>query len=41
MSGLRETRELLLLAYQDNDLDEEEFCLMYDVNRSENLDYPY
>ena len=41
MYGLRETRELLLLAYQGDYIDDEEFCLLYDINQSQNLDYPY
>ena len=41
MSGLREARELLLIAHQDDDIDDEEFCLLYNINRSQNLDYPY
>ena len=41
MHGLRETREFLLTAYQDGDIDDIEFCLLYDMNRSKNIDYPY
>ena len=41
MSGLRETRELLLLAYQGDYINDEEFCLLYDINQSQNLDCPY
>ena len=41
MTGLRETRELLLLAQLEDDLDDEEFCLLYDLNTSKNFDFPY
>ena len=39
MAGLRETRELLLLAQLEGDLDDEEFCLLYDLNTSKKLRY--
>ena len=41
MFGLRETREFLLMAYQDGDIDDSEFCMLYDMNQSQNLDFPY
>ena len=31
---LSDVRNLLLLAYVDDIIDEEEFCLLYDLNRS-------
>ena len=34
-------REALLLSYDQNLIDEEEFCLLFDLNTSSNLDYPY
>ena len=39
MSSLREIRELLLDWYMNGVLSVEEFVLLYDENRSKNLDY--
>jgi len=39
--ALREVRELLLLSYQEKILDETDFLLLYDINRSRNPDFPY
>ena len=39
MSSLREIRELLLDWYMNGVLSDEEFVLLYDENRSKNLDY--
>ena len=41
MPGLKEVREALLLAYSNNYLDDEEFLLLYDMNKSQNPDFPY
>ena len=37
---LRDVRNLLLLAYDDDDIDDDEFCLLYDLNKSRD-DYDY
>ena len=41
MASFRQTREVLLLAHSEDLLNTEEFCLLYDINKSKNLDYPY
>ena len=41
MATLREAREALLFAYQDGSIDDTEFALLYDLNSSENLEFPY
>ena len=41
MSSLRETRELLVDFYMNGVLSDEEFVVLYDENRSKNLDLPY
>ena len=41
MAFFRDAREALLLSYDENLIDTEEFCLLYDLNTSQNLDYPY
>ena len=41
MAGFREAREALLYAFSDNVIDEEEFLLLYDLNRSKNRDFEY
>ena len=41
MATFREAREALLLAYQDGSIDDTEFALLYDLNSSENLEFPY
>ena len=40
MPYLREVRSLLFCAWDDGDLDDDEFMLLYDINKSRN-DYPY
>ena len=40
MAGLREARNSLLSAVNENIIDDEEFLLLYDVNKSRD-DYPY
>ena len=39
--ALREVRELLLLSYDEKMIDETEFLLLYNINRSRNPDFPY
>ena len=39
--SLKTAREQLLLAFDDDDISDEELLLLYDVNRSSNLDLPY
>ena len=41
MASLRQTRETLLLSHAIEVIDEEEFLLLYDVNKSKNPSYPY
>ena len=41
MPGLREEREALLMAHFENAIDDEEFLLLYDINKSKNPDFPY
>ena len=41
MATFREAREALLFAYQDGSIDDTEFALLYDLNSSENLEFPY
>ena len=41
MVTFREAREALLFAYQDGSIDDTEFALLYDLNSSENLEFPY
>ena len=41
MPGFREVQEALLLAYDDNLLDGDDFILLYNLNRSKNPDFPY
>ena len=41
MSSLREVREILVDCYMDGVISDEEFVLLYDENRSKNLDLPY
>lgn len=41
MASFRDTREALLLAYDQGLINDEEFVLLYDINTSKNLDYPY
>ena len=41
MCTFRETREALYFAHDQGIVDDEEFLLLYDVNKSKNLDMPY
>jgi len=41
MVNLRQNREALLFAHDGGDINDEEFILLYDLNRSTNLDLPY
>ena len=41
MSSLREIRDMLLFAHNDNFINDEEFLLLYDLNKSSNLELPY
>ena len=34
-------REFLLTSFDDGDISEDEFLLLYDINRSKNPDFPY
>ena len=39
--SLRDAREHLLVAFDDAEISEEEFVLLYDYNKSSNLDLRY
>ena len=41
MASFRETREALLLAYDEDLINDEEFLLLYNLNTSKKFDYPY
>ena len=41
MPSLREIRDMLLFAHSDNLISEEECLLLYDLNKSSNLELPY
>ena len=41
MAAFRKVRELLLTSFDDGDISEDEFLLLYDVNRSKNPDFAY
>ena len=41
MATSREEREALLFAYQDGSIDDTKFALLYDLNCSDNLEFPY
>lgn len=41
MASFREIRNLLLESFDDGDLSEDEFLLLYDANTSKNPDFPY
>lgn len=41
MSNLHRLRETLLAAYCTDVIDEEEFVLLYDVNKPQNVDFRY
>ena len=41
MPSLREIRDILLFAHSDNLINDEEFLLLYDLNKSSNVELPY
>ena len=41
MASFRDIRNLLVEGFYDGDISEDEFLLLYDVNTSKNLDFPY
>ena len=41
MASFRETKETLLLAYDEDLINDEEFVLLYNLNTSKNFDYHY
>ena len=41
MATFREAREASLFANQDGSTDDREFALLYELNSSENLEFPY
>ena len=41
MPKLKDVREHILFAYDDNLINDEEFVLLYDANKSRNPDFPY
>jgi len=41
MSNLRETRNCIAYAYRKGFINDREFVLLYDANRSKNPDFPY
>ena len=41
MPSLREIRDILLFAHSDNLINDEEFWLLYDINKSSNVELPY
>ena len=41
MPSLKEAKQQLLLNNVDRDIDDEEFLLLSDINKSDNLDLPY
>lgn len=41
MASFREARLMLLDSYDDGLIDEEEFVMLYDLNTSKNLVFPY
>ena len=41
MSSLKEARQQLLLNNFHGDIDDEEFLLLFDINKLDNLDLPY
>ena len=41
MAAFREAREALMFTYQDGSIDDTEFALLYDLNSSQNLEFPY
>lgn len=41
MASLRDIGNFLLESFDDDDISEDEFLLLYDVNTSKNADFPY
>ena len=41
MAALRDVRDSILISFENDIIDEEECLLLYDINWSKNLDYPY
>lgn len=41
MASFRDTRDALLIAYDQQLMNDEEFILLYNINTSKNFDYPY
>ena len=41
MGTFRKARELLLISFDDGDISEDEFLLLYGVNNSKNPNFPY
>ena len=41
MTSFRKAREMLIVAYTDNFISDEELLLLYDFNKSKNLELPY
>ena len=41
MATFQETQDLLAVAYFEDIIDEDEFSLLYDLNSTKNLDFPY
>ena len=39
--SFKNARDALVLCYDNGVIDEEEFCLLYDANRSKNPEFPY
>ena len=40
-TSFKDAREQLVVAYDDGVINTEEFALLYDINKSKNLDLPY
>ena len=41
MASFRDIRNLLVESFDDDDISEDEFLLLYDANTSKNPDFPY
>ena len=41
MASFRAAREILLESFDDGEISEDEFLVLYDVNTSKNPDFPY
>ena len=41
MASFRDIRNLLVDSFDDDNISEDEFLLLYDANTSKNLDFPY